>query len=454
MKRKKMATYTLGSRDVPLNNDYEVIVVGGGPAGCTAAAAAAREGAQTLLIEATGALGGMGTNGLVPAWCPFSDKEKIIYRGLAERVFNETKSGMAHIQQDKLDWVAINPELLKRVYDDLVTEFGAKILFNTMLSAVETNGNGRVEAIIVSNKSGLTAYTANVYIDSTGDADLCAWAGAECEKGDPETGGMQPATHCFMIANVDTYAYEHGPRFQVGAGEGYAVKMSDDENYPLIIDSHSCNSLLGAGVVGFNTGHIYNVDNTDPVNLSEAHIHGRKMAAQYRDALAEYMPQAFGQGFLAATGSLMGIRETRRVIGDYVLTLDDYVNRASFEDEVCRNAYYLDVHLSFEDRRKFDHGDDEIMKKRDLRYEPGESHGIPYRCFTPRDLKNVLVAGRNISTDRRTQGSTRVMPVCLAMGEAAGMAAAHSLSIEGNDVHNVDVKKLRERLKEEGAYLP
>jgi hypothetical protein len=257
-----------------------------------------------------------------------------------------------------------------------------------------------------------------------------------------------------MIANVNTHEYENGPKFNIGGGEGPAVKMSDDENYPLIIDSHSCNSLLSEGVVGFNTGHIYHVDNTDPVNLSDAHIHGRKMAAQYRDALAEYMPGAFGKGFLAATGSLMGIRETRRVIGDYILTLDDYLNRASFEDEVCRNAYYLDVHLSFEERRKFDHGDEEIMKKRDLRYEPGESHGIPYRCFTPKDLKNVLIAGRSISTDRRTQGSTRVMPVCLAMGEAAGIAAAHAVSIEGNDVHKVDVQKLRERLKKEGAYLP
>jgi glycine/D-amino acid oxidase-like deaminating enzyme len=447
-----MAEYELTGRKIPLNNNYEVIVVGGGPAGCTAAAAAAREGRKTLLIEAAGALGGMGTLGLIPAWCPFSDKEQIIYQGMAEKVFRETVAGMPHIPEDKVDWVAIDPERLKRVYDDLVTESGADILFNTVLSAVDTDDQGSVSAIIASNKDGLVAFEAAVFVDCTGDADLCAWAGAEFEKGDPETGEMQPATHCFVIGNVDTYAYEHGPKLNRGS-EGIAVKISDDEKYDLIIDSHSCNSLLGPGVVGFNTGHIYNLDNTDPAALSKALVHGRKMAEQYRDALAEYMPAAFGDGILVNTGPLMGIRETRRIIGDYVLTLQDYIDRKSFDDEICRNAYYLDVHLSFEQRRKFDHGDNEIMKKRDLHYNPGESHGIPYRCLCPKDLRNVLTAGRAISTDKRTQGSTRVMPVCLAMGEAAGMAAAMAAGQEG-DVHVVDTEKLRARLREEGAYLP
>ncbi|MFC1582286.1 FAD-dependent oxidoreductase [Planctomycetota bacterium] len=446
-----MGDYELAGRTIPRCDDYDIIVVGGGPAGCTAAAAAAREGSRTLLIEATGALGGMGTLGLVPAWCPFSDGEQIIYKGMAEKVFRETTAGMPHVPQDKLDWVAIDPERLKRVYDDLVVESGADILFNTVLSAVDAE-SGTVKAAIVTNKAGLTAFTAKVFVDCTGDADLCAWAGAEFEKGDPETGGLQPATHCFMIANVDVFAYEHGEKFN-RRPDGVCVQISDDEDYELIIDSHACNSLLGAGVVGFNTGHIYGLDNTDPIALSKAHIHGRKMAAQYRDALAQYMPAAFGDGYLVSTGSLMGIRETRRITGDYILTLDDYINRASFEDEICRNSYYLDVHLALGDRRKFDHGDKEIMKKRDLHYNSGESHGIPYRCLCPKDLKNVLTAGRAISTDRRTQGSTRVMPVCLAMGEAAGMAASLAAAAD-SDVHQVDTGKLRARLREEGAYLP
>jgi len=447
-----METYTLKSRDIPLNNSYDVIVAGGGPAGCTAAAAAAREGSKTLLIEAGGALGGMGTLGLVPAWCPFSDQEQIIYAGMAEEVFTRTKEGMPHIPEEKKDWVPIDPELLKRIYDDLVTENGADILFNTVLSAVETDGEGTVQTVIVSNKAGLNAYAADVYIDCTGDADLCAWAGAEFQKGDPDTGDMQPATHCFVIANVDMYGYEYGPGFN-HIGDNVPLKMAQDERYPFIVDTHSCNSIIGPGCVGFNTGHIYDVDNTDPANVSQALIRGRKLAAQYRDALAEYLPRSFGNGFLVNTGALIGIRETRRITGDYILTLDDYIQRRTFPDEICRNAYYLDVHFSLEEREKYDKGELDI-EKRNISYGPGESHGIPYRCLTPRDLTNVLVAGRSISTDRRVQGSTRVMPVCLAMGEAAGMAGAFASASDDHNIHNVDTENLRTSLRKAGAFLP
>lgn len=444
-----MAEHVLSERTIALDDSWDVIVVGGGPAGCTAAAAAAREGARTLLVEGTGCLGGMGTAGLVPAWCPFSDQEKIIYRGLAEKVFTAAKAGMPHIDRDALDWVAIDPELLKRIYDDLVTDAGATVLFHTSLCAVEAEG-GIVNTLILSNKAGLTACRARVYVDCTGDADLAVWAGAEFEKGDPKTGDLQPATHCFILSNVDTYAYEHGHRPRGNRSPGQPIKaILDSGKYPQIKDAHLCNSLIGPGTVGFNAGHLWNVDNTDPAGLSDALIDGRRLAKALRDALAEYVPAAFGDAFLAATGSLMGVRETRRIVGDYVLTLDDYLARKSFPDEVCRNSYYIDIHCSVEET-KLEQEDGLDMEERRAHYGPGESHGVPYRCLTPRGLKNVLVAGRSISCDRAVQGSVRVMPVCLAMGEAAGIAAA----MTDNDVHAVDVDKLRDRIKEEGGYLP
>ncbi len=446
-----MSTLTLEAREIGLDDSWEVIVLGGGPAGCTAAAAAAREGAKTLLVEATGALGGMGTSGLVPAWCPFSDKEKIIYRGLAEKVFAACKQGMPHVDSQRLDWVAIDPELLKRIYDELVTEAGAEVLFHTMLAAVESDEAGKVTAVILCNKSGLSAYRAGIYVDCTGDADLAVWAGAECETGD-ETGAMQPATHCFILANVNDYAYRHGVQFQRSRPGSPAAAIAADAKYPLIRDSHSCNSMIGPGCVGFNAGHLWDVDNTDPASVSGALMAGRKKAAQFRDALAEYMPAAFGGAFLVATAALMGIRETRRVVGDYVLTLEDYLARRSFPDEICRNSYYLDVHMSPDEAGQYAEGAFD-MEKRDLRYATGESHGIPYRCLIPKKLDNVLVAGRSISTDRRVQGSTRVMPVCLAMGEAAGTAAAMAAAA-GADVRAVDTDRLRARLRERGAYLP
>ncbi len=433
-----MAKYTLKQRELACDDAWDVIVVGGGPAGCTAAAAAAREGARTLLIEATGCLGGMGTAGLVPAWCPFTDKEKIIYGGMAEKVLKTCIAGMPHVDENHFNWTPIDPELLKRIYDDLVTEQGATVLFNSLLSAVENDTGDAVDAIIVANKDGLKAYRATTYIDCTGDADLAAWAGAEYEKGD-EDGDLQSATHCFVMTNVDDYAYRHGIRLHGGNPDSPVHAIARSDKYPEIIDAHMCNNMLGPGAIGFNAGHIIDVDNTDPATVSEALIKGRKIAHAFQRALAEYHPAAFGNAFLANTGSLLGIRETRRIMGDYVLTVEDYMERRSFPDEICRNSYYLDVHSKSADKRV-----------ESCRMGPGESHGIPFRCLTPRGLNNVLVAGRCISTERAVQGSTRVMPVCLAMGEAAGCAAA----MAGADTRSVDTDKLRKKLKANGAYLP
>ncbi|MCL2096946.1 MAG: FAD-dependent oxidoreductase [Oscillospiraceae bacterium] len=441
------------SRNIALNDEFDVIVAGGGPAGCAAAIASAREGAKTLLIEAAGALGGMGTLGLVPAWCPFSDKEKIIYGGLAQKIFEKSKAPR-HIDKNAMDWQPIDPELLKRIYDDEVLSSGAEILFNTMLCGVEKSRGsaGVADAVIVSNKAGLSAYRAKIFIDCTGDGDLAVWAGAEFESGD-ETGDVQPSSHCFIISNVDEYGYRFGGNLHGSNRKSPIYAIINDGKYPNINSSHLCSSIIGPGTVGFNAGHIWGVDNTDPFSVTAGLIKGRKTAADYRDSLAEYFPEAFGGSFLAATGPLMGIRESRRITGDYILTVQDYTDRRSFSDEICRNSYYIDVHFNKSDEEKQHKGEMQIDQGA-RRYGKGESHGIPYRCLTPAGLKNVLVAGRSISCDRQVQGSVRVMPVCLCMGEAAGLAGALAVQSGNLDVHQVDTDKLRARLREEGAYLP
>jgi len=461
-----MADYLMKQKHIPLDDPWDVIVVGGGPAGCAAATGAAREGARTLLLEATSALGGMGTLGLVPWFCGYHDREKIIARGLAERVLYACRDNMPHLkkqmEKNPLCDPAIDPELLKRIYDDLVTEAGASILFHNQLCAVEKDGEDEVDALIVSSKSGLSAYRARVYVDCTGDGDLAAWAGASFEKGD-EAGHMQPVTHCFVITNIDEYGLENGPGVHFFDPDSPIHKAIRSDKYPLIIELHTCNIKIGPGTVGFNTGHVFDIDNTNPTDVSQALIHGRKMAAQYRDAFAEYL-SAFANSFLVATGSLLGARETRRIIGDFVLTMEDWKARRSFEDEICRNAFGIDVHLpkelsleialqeSIEEVRR---ARSEIFKRlgQNYGYGKGESIGVPYRCLTPKGLKNVLVAGRCISTDRRVNGSVRIMACCLNTGEAAGIAAAMSSAASCN-VHEVDTVELRRRLKEYGAYLP
>ncbi|XHR29722.1 MAG: FAD-dependent oxidoreductase [Chthoniobacteraceae bacterium] len=451
-----MNTYTLPSRSIPLSDEWDVVVIGGGPSGCAAAASAAREGSKTLLVEAGGFLGGAATAALVPAWCPFTDKEKIIYRGIAERVLETCKAGMPHVGKKDVDWVPIDPERLKRVYDDLVTESGAALLFNTMLSSVDLDGKGGVSTLLVTNKQGLSALKAKVYIDCTGDADLAAWAGAEFHKGD-DHGELMPATHCFTLSGVNNFA------FQYSCGNGRLLHANNPKSplyeaiaskkYPLIPDAHLCCSITGPGVVGFNAGHLWKVDNTDPASVSKALVKGRKMAAQFRDLLAEACPEAFANAFLVNTANQVGIRESRRIVGDYCLTLDDYLARRSFPDEICRNAYFIDVHHSLKAAEK------NVSERREgledtVRYGPGESHGIPYRCLLPKGLRNVLVAGRSISCERIVQGSVRVMPACLAMGEATGLAASLALQTNGGDVHAVNTDILRERLRDRGAFLP
>ncbi|MBM4149120.1 MAG: FAD-dependent oxidoreductase [Lentisphaerae bacterium] len=432
----------LHARKVSVSPGWDVIVAGGGPAGCAAAVAAAREGARTLLVEGTWALGGMGTSGLVPALCPFTDGKRIIYGGIAERVLKACKAALPNHPRDRNDWVPINPEALKRTYDALVHQYGARVLFGVNVAGVETDGAGRVARLIAASKAGLTAFEGTAIVDATGDGDVAAWAGAGFEKGSAD-GDLQPATHCFILANVDLNELA-----KVGLRQDPLNRILESGKYPLIVDRHLCYSAIGPGTVGFNAGHVWGVDNTEPESVTMAAFKGREIALQFRNALAEAVPAAFKDAYLVSTGAMVGVRETRRITGDYVLVMDDFAGRKSFDDEICRNAYFIDVHP---EKHASVAGVD--PGKVGFRLNPGESHGVPYRCLTPKGLVNVLVAGRCISSDRPVQGSVRVMPVCLATGEAAGIAAALAARC-GGDVRGFDVQRLRMRLREEGAYLP
>ena len=440
------------TKTIPLDDGWDVLVAGGGPAGCAAAVAAARAGARTLLLEATGCLGGMGTSGLVPFWGWFWDFEKIIHRGIAEEVLSAQKAGMLHVGPDDLDAVPIDAERLKRVYDNLVTEAGVTVRFNSRLASVEMREQDVVDAVVVASKAGLSACRARVYVDCTGDGDLAAWAGAPYQKGD-DHGALQPATLCFLLSNVDTYAYTWGPKLESWLGGEAPRAILASGKYPEIPDRHFVTRLIGPQTVSLNAGHVWDVDGTDPDSVSRGLLQGRRIAAAMRDALAEFSPAAFGNAFLAATAPLLGVRETRRILGDYVITLEDYAVRRTFSDEICRNNNFVDVHFSREEARA-DAADPIDLEPRIRRYGPGETYGIPYRCLTPRGISNLLVAGRCVSADRAINGSLRHMPTCLNMGEAAGIAAVLAGQQADPDVHAIDTDVLRARLKEAGAYLP
>lgn len=440
-----------GTFEYDIDSSWDVLIAGGGPSGCAAAIASAREGLRTLLIEATGALGGMGTSGLLPFWAPFSDGEKIIYRGIAEEVFNRNKNGQPQLKNAGFDWVAIDSEKLKVIYDDMVTESGAELLLYTRFIGTVMGKEGKVNHIITASKSGVRGINAKVFIDCTGDADLAVGAGAQYIKGDDKK-ELQPATLCFQLSNVDTFAYLYKNKLKMSDPTIKAIAR--DPKYPLIRSTHLyCTSLIGPGVVGLNSGHIWNTDGTDVTSLTDATIQGRKLVRQIQEALSEYYPKVFANAHLSGTASILGIRETRRIIGDYVLTLNDYLERKTFPDEICRNSYPVDIHES-EDEINDVLENKLINDRRYDIYAPGESHGIPYRCLTPKNLTNVLVAGRSISTDRIVNGATRVMPVCLVLGEAAGIAASLAVNEGRNNVHSVNTDTLRKKMIGYGAYLP
>ena len=438
---KKQPAKQLGNRNIPSDDSWDVIVVGGGPSGCAAAVAAAREGAKTLLIEAMGVLGGMGTAGLVPAWCPFSDGSKIIYKGIAEKVFLESKKGMPQIPAGKLDWVPINVEQLKVVYDNLVKEYGVKVLFFSRLGAVNMKANGTVDSILVANKAGLNTFKAKVYVDCTGDADLAAWAGANVFIGD-SNGETQKPSFCFTFANVNEEAFYNAPKLHYSNKESLIYQIIASKEYPLIIDDHVFNPMIAPGIVQFNIGHMKGFDLLNPNDLTEAMFRGRQMVIQYHEAFKKYMPEIYGDSFIVNSCSLLSIRETRRIEGEYIFTVQDWLARKDFDDSIGRNNYYVDVHIG-----------DLMNDERYEHYKKGETHGIPYRILTPKGLTNVLVAGRPISTDSHAFGALRVMPPCLVTGEAAGLAAALASKQGDRNVHHVDVSLLRKRLKEEGQNI-
>lgn len=434
---------------------WQVIVLGGGPAGCAAAIASAREGKDTLLIEATMALGGMGTMVLVPWWCSDAWSKKSVYGGIAGKIIAKSQEYVPVMPTAEFSDPKIQAEAVKRIYDEEVTASGAKILFGTLFCQAKVE-DGEIREILTANKNGMTVFRADVFIDATGDADLCADAGAAVEMG-RENNRLQSATHCFAMANVDTFGYEYGLGKRMNNAqirtiekhpEFIAAKLYHDPELDLIRDGHFCNVMVGPGVVGFNAGHIEDVKPLDSFWMSEKIIQGRQLARQFEKGLKKYAPEAFGNAWLVETAALLGIRESRRVVCDYMMKIEDYVERCSFEDEIGRTRYMVDVHRSVQEQKTEGENPEVIYRA----CGEGESVGIPYRSLIPQNIQNLLVAGRCIGTDSLVNGSIRVMPVCLVTGEAAGTAAALSVDCGGNP-RKVNVSVLQKKLEAYGACL-
>jgi len=436
------------TRTISVRHEVDVLVAGGGPAGVAAALAASRQDVSVFLAEGHSCFGGMGTAGLVPAFMRFGDGVNFLAGGIGREIHDlmwerggvgpdDDRERSAHSS------LGINAEVLKRIYDDLMVESGAGFAFHTNLIGVETDGR-RITHAVCWGKNGTFAVKAHAFIDCTGDGDLAAWAGAPFEKGDDE-GNMMPGTLCSLWTDVDWETVR-----AAGLSAQTEIAKAIDDGVLEVEDYHLPGMWrVGEKLGGGNIGHTFGVDHTDERSITEALLHGRKLIDQYDAFYRQYL-KGYEDMTLVGTGSLLGIRETRRIMGDYVLCVDDFEKRAVFDDEIGRYNYPVDIHASKPSAKDFAAFMDEF---RTMRYEQGESYGIPYRSLVPRDLDNVLVAGRCLSSDRQMQGSVRVMPGCYLTGQAAGVAAAMAARNE-TDVRGIEIGDLQQQLMAMGGYLP
>jgi hypothetical protein len=424
----------------------DVLVVGGGPAGIAAATASARGGADTVLIENTCCLGGLGTSGLVPAFAPFNYNErdgKPYLRGIPWEVVErlDAANGLYGLGKDRW-WKLFDKEIAKRVFESMVLEVGVHLRYFTFFHTVETTGQLVKRALTVS-KGGLEAWNAEVFVDASGDADLAAASGAPILMGDAATDRMPP-TYCFTVTGVDRALL--GDTRQVNE----AMKRGKVEGRLRNPDDHRGEKdIFGPEAMIFNYNHIYGIDCLNADDLTHGVVEGREIAFELLDYLRETVP-GFTKANISSTGILLGVRETRRIRGEFVLEKDAYFESRRHEDDICVYDYALDLHAA---RATKDSQDEYYDIYYDKRTRPGECYGIPFRSLLPRDIDNVVVAGRCISCDRPMLGSVRQMPSSMAMGQAAGTAAAIALK-HGCRLREIPIADLQDRLRRNGAHIP
>lgn len=427
------------SRQLPVAIETDVFIAGGGPAGISAAIAARETGAEVFLAESTYAFGGAAVTMLIPAFMEFGNGKEFLAAGIGRRIFDM----LAQEAPEKAKQYCppnIPVETLKLCYDRMMEQSGAKFVFGTQLIDVVAN-NGRVEYVVCTDKSACYAVRAKVYIDCTGDGDLCSFAGAAFEQGGP-SGEIMGSTLCGLWSGIQ-WSQVVSPDSRM-LEKAFADKVFSQE------DLHLPGMWpISQGIGGSNVGHVFGIDGTSSASMTAGILQARKQLLEYRRYYREYL-SGFEEAELVCSAPLLGIRETRRVVCDYRLVLDDFLNRRTFLDEIGRYSYNVDIHaatVGLQDYEQFN------KDHTTYRYKAGESYGIPYRTLTVKGYSNLLVAGRCIDTDRYMQSSVRVMPGCFITGQAAGAAAALCAALDEN-VHDIDVARVQQALVAIGAYLP
>ncbi len=414
---------------------YNLLVAGGGLTGVAAAISAARKGLRVLLVEKSGSLGGAMSNNLIfpfmPYWTqdPESGKTKYLSRG----IFEEMR--LRHMENVWKDHTKhFNSEYFKVLLDEMTDEAGVQVLFHAVVCDVEKEGRS-IKSVEVATKSGKLKIESDFYVDATGDGDLFYFAGCDFQLGRNSDGFCQPMTTCFRVGGVDVdlFKKERERLQKLYAEERESGKITNPREDIL------CFFGTGNDVVHFNTTRVIKLDPTNPVDLSKA----EKIARRQIDEMMHFLKtnsKAFEESTVLSVASDIGVRESRKLKGVYILTADDLISCTMFEDSIALGNYDIDIHNpsgSGTSHRYF---------------KKGEFYSIPYRSLLPKEFDNLLVAGRCVSASHEAQASVRIIPICCCMGEAAGVAAAVAFNTEKN-VHTVNVKEVQKNLRENGAAI-
>jgi ribulose 1,5-bisphosphate synthetase/thiazole synthase len=442
-----LKTITEPARKIPLYGEYEVAVLGGGPAGIAAAVASARAGKRTLLIERYGFLGGMGTAAGVTNFCGLHanvhGEMRRVVQGVASDLLSriDRLGGLnaPHLILGKILAQAYDTAAYKIAADDLLAASKVDILFHALGAGVVMQDDRRVHALMVETKAGRQAVRADIFIDCSGDGDLAARAGARFEVGD-NAGSMLYPSMMFRLNGIDPA--KAGDAWRTIPQLMEQAEAAGTHRFPrkaAIVRPQKSGIEWRVNFTQLKRSDGNAINGLEPDDLTRGEIDGRRQAVEAFNFLRTV--PGFENSYIVDLPPQLGIRETRRVIGGYMLGGEDVIGCASFDDSIGVNGWPMESHVA---------GDVVFT------FPPiPESRGfneLPYRMLTPEGLDNLLVAGRCASMTHDGQSAARVSGACFAMGEAAGTAAA--LALDGNAIpRDIAVERLQQKLKEQGAFI-
>ena len=453
-----MKTIKEPARELNVRAEVDVLVVGAGPAGLMAAEAAAKDKSlKVMLLEQRGYLGGNLTIGL-PILAFLGPKGNQVVKGGAQRLIDRLWAKGAASEhkpcKNHMSLTIIDPDQTKTTAWEIMDDAGVEVLLYVFVvdTIVE---NGCVKGVIIESKAGREVILAKTVIDFTGDGDVAFRAGVECNKGD-ENGGMQPPTLMYLMKGVEMqklrdaicnepekYDMDVMPPAQFREGKFITVGLrgciieAQKQGYKVPVARTILITGLKDDEIWVNMTRVNGVDSTDPASYTHGEHEARRQMYEVTDYLKNFVP-GFESAWIERSAAFMGIRESRVIVGKYVMTAQDILHQKSFDDVIAVAGYPVDIHHA--------EGGDCTMLFCDDAYD------IPYGVLVPEHIEGLLVAGRCSSMDHEAMAATRVMSTCMALGEAAGTAARIAIA-DGVLPSGVDVKKVQAALLESGAYL-